>query len=70
MDETESKEDDDIPARKKLNIKDEESAADKVYVSTAFCDDVLIVFSCVTGVGHFKSGTDSIYTIILEGCYG
>ena len=53
MDETESKEDDDVPARKKLNIKDEESAADKVHVSTAFCDDVLIVFSCVTGVRSF-----------------
>ena len=53
MDETGSKEDDDVPARKKLNIKDEESAADKVYVSTAFCDDVLIVFNCVTGVRSF-----------------
>lgn len=64
VDETESKEKDDVPARKKLNVKDEESVSDKVLVS--FCGDVLFVSP---GMDNLNSGNDFVY-VILEGCCG
>ena len=64
VDETESKEEDDVPARKKLNVKDEESIADKVFVT--FCSDVSVVSP---GMDNFNSGNDFVF-VTLEGCCG